>query len=486
MTGNSEKFTKRDSKADTADIPAIHASGADNKDYIDERSRRALSYRERQRLEAERNGRAPSGAIRPPLQAQRAVYKPQPSRNAEPSQPSVAPPTKKRNAAKPPKRRSSTAYRVACGILGTLIGLVIVLSGIAAWYIYSADYKQVENLHPDDSNAPTEIVDTDNGPETRVNVPVYEGEQQYGVRDAIRYWKNQGTAYLQSNKVINILLAGIDRNEDGSDGRSDTMIVASINLKTKTIILSSLYRDCWVYTTYGEDSSAWGKLNETLVYGHGDPKWLVANIEDYYKIHIDHFVGVDFQSFKDIVDAIGGVTLSVKQYEAEYINEQLGYDGCPYGDSVTLQGDAALWYVRIRHSDQDEEISRTRRQRQFITALIDQFKSTAASKLPGLVNSLIGYVQTDLSKTEIIEYGTKALFQRWYNYEIRQQQVPADEYRREYWNDDYFEGKWVWLVDFPGAAKAMQEEIYGYSNIVLNDDRYDIVRMSWNTLPASK
>ena len=384
-------------------------------------------------------------------------------------------PAEAKKGTKKKKGGRSVGYKIACTVLVFLIVLTVLVTGAGIYLFKFADYQKIDLFRRnDDPQTPQETMYVEDGTEVRTIVPIHEGSVTGGLYDAIRDWKEQGYSnyYLKSTKVINILLAGFDRNPDGSDGRSDTMLIASINLATKEIILSSVYRDCWAYETFDNDTrEIWAKMNACLV--HGGPSGLVSNLEDYFKIHIDHFVGVDFQSFKDIIDGIGGIEVPVKDYEARYINQQTCYTANPAvaGDSVHLDGFQALWYVRMRHTDSDGEISRTRRQRQFVTALIDKFKGTSITEMTTLVSTFMSYIQTDMSKTEILTYGTRAIMGQWYNFGIRQQQVPDEGFRADAHGKGFFGGQWVWVVDYPGAAHAMQQGIYGYSNVVLNENR---------------
>lgn len=354
--------------------------------------------------------------------------------------------------------------------------LTVVLTGFGVVYFHLMDYNVVDinRGNADPQTPPPETAYVEDGTEVRTIVPVHEGDVRSGLYEVIKDWKKKGNSgyYLQSTKVINILLAGIDRNDDGSDGRSDSMMLASINLNTKQVVLSSIFRDCWIWATFDDgEREDWCKINESFVYG--GPSGLISNLEDYFKIHIDHFVGVDFQSFRDIIDGIGGIDVAVTEREAKYINEQTGYTANPAveGEHVHLDGFQALWYVRMRHVDAEEEVGRTRRQRQFVTAMIDKFKGTSATEMGNLVNTFMSYIQTDMTKTEILTFGTRAVLGQWYNYEIVQQQVPDDDYRTEGYQRGSFDNKWVWVCDYPGAAWAMQQTIYGYSNVVLNEDR---------------
>ena len=109
-----------------------------------------------------------------------------------------------------------------------------------------------------------------------------------------------------------------------------------------------------------------------------------------------------------------------------------------------------------------------------MTALIDGAKTLSASDLPGLAKTLHKYVTTDCSVTDLVSLGTKALTDKWYKYEVASYSFPLEENRM-----DYSGHAWVWIVDYPADAKAMQLKLYGNTNIELSDDRrtaIDIVR----------
>ncbi|MBQ6164329.1 MAG: LCP family protein [Clostridia bacterium] len=482
MADGSDRPTRRSASADTDDIPNIN--GIRERRNNSERVYRADSYnRANSRTTrgsapiTKQNGRRTVSATSQrtaPDSRTAAAQRTVPAQRA-----AAAPKTGRQRKKNKKKEKYSVGYKVACAIVIILIVLTLALTGLGIAYFKTVNYQVVEIDRNNDSQEPSDAASTEttyieDGAEVRTIVPVHEGDERYNLYDAIKDWKKQGNSnyYLQSTKVINILLAGIDRNEDGSDGRSDSMMLASINLNTKQVVLSSIFRDCWFWATFDEgERTIWCKINESFVYG--GPSGLISNIEDYFKIHIDHFVGVDFQSFRDIIDGIGGIEVAVTDREAKYINEQTGYTANPAveGEHVHLDGFQALWYVRMRHVDAEEEVGRTRRQRQFVTAMIDKFKGTSATEMGNLVNTFMSYIQTDMTKSEILTYGTRAILGQWYNYEIVQQQVPDDDYRIDAYRQGYFDNKWVWVCDFPGAAYEMQKRIYGYSNVILNENR---------------
>ncbi len=279
-------------------------------------------------------------------------------------------------------------------------------------------------------------------------------------------WANNGGELRSSKNVINVLLVGLDSDtalENG--GRSDSLILVSLNKKTKKINMTSFFRDTWTYMDIG-GNGRYGKMNSSYYFGSDEA--LLDTLEKDFKIDIDYYVAVDFSSFTDIINALGGLTIEVQQYEAEYINRTTVHT-IDYGPAVKLDGYEALVYARIRHSDSDSDVSRTRRQRQVISALINSAKGASLSQLSSALDSLFKYVKTDLTKMQILSYAAQALANGWINYEIVQTPLSDNDVFRTGWVGD----ESVVLMDFPLAAQRLQEAIYGEgeSNIVLDENR---------------
>ena len=279
-------------------------------------------------------------------------------------------------------------------------------------------------------------------------------------------WANNGGELRSSKNVINVLLVGLDSDtalENG--GRSDSLILVSLNKKTRKINMTSFFRDTWTYMDIN-GNGRYGKMNSSYYFGSDEA--LLDTLEKDFKIDIDYYVAVDFSSFTDIINALGGLTIEVQQYEAEYINRTTVHT-IDYGPAVKLDGYEALVFARIRHSDSDSDVSRTRRQRQVISALINSAKGASLSQLSSALDSLFKYVKTDLTKMQILSYAAQALGSGWINYEIVQTPISDSDVFRTGWVG----GESVVLMDFPLAAQRVQEAIYGEgeSNIVLDENR---------------
>ena len=314
-------------------------------------------------------------------------------------------------------------------------------------------------------------VSTDN------NQPIYDEEEialmqaisRAGSLNEFLYeWSNNGGELYSSKNVINVLLLGLDSDDAlENGGRSDSMILVSLNKKTKQINLISFFRDAWCYTNAG-GYDTYNKMNASYYYG--GPSGVIDTIEKNYKIDIDYYVAVDFTSFVDIINALGGVTVEVQEYEAEYINSTTLFNIVP-GPAVKLKGLEALCFARIRQSDSDSDVSRTRRQRMVITSLFNSIKGASLTQLNDVLDLLFQYVKTDLTKMQIISYATQALANGWLNYELVSHSFLSE---KDTFRTGWVDGSSVVIMDFPLAAQRVQKAVYGDTNIVLDENRTEI------------
>ena len=288
-----------------------------------------------------------------------------------------------------------------------------------------------------------------------------------GFKQALIDWATVGNdQHMTSKNVINVLLIGADSRNGTNSGNTDVMMLVSLNKKTKQLNLVSFLRDSYLYVE-GENNSYCTKLN--AAFSMGGPNTLIKTIENNYKIDIDNYVMVNFESFAAIVDAMGGITVDVQEYEANHSNSLLGGD-MPYGEDVTLNGTQALYFCRIRNCDADGDVSRTRRQRQVIDAIIDKVKNASIKDLNKYIDILLPYVDTGYSKTQILSLGIKALTGKWYSYERNQLQMPDEECRTS-----GSANAWIWVVDYQLAAHKLQNALYGMTNIKIEEGRTSLI-----------
>ena len=286
-------------------------------------------------------------------------------------------------------------------------------------------------------------------------------------KDALKLWATTGNDQkMKSKNVVNVLLIGADSRKGTNTGNTDVMMLVSLNKKTKQIKLVSLMRDSYLYIE-GKNNSFCTKLN--AAFSMGGPETLMNTIENNYKIEIDNFVMVNFESFKSIIEAMDGITVDVKKYEANYANNRYKLS-MPYGDDVTLNGEEALAFCRIRGCDADGDISRTRRQRSVIDAMISRVKNASVSDLNNYLNALLPYIYTGFSKSEILSLGMKAITNGWAFYDRSELQIPTNDTCQS-----GSMGSWIWVVDYQLAAQILQNELYGTTNITLEDGRTTLI-----------
>lgn len=237
------------------------------------------------------------------------------------------------------------------------------------------------------------------------------------------------TDYKSEKGITNILLVGTDgRSKEENGTRSDSMMILTVDNKNKSIKLTSLARDTYV------DIPGRGKEKLTHAYAYGGINLLIETIEDNFELDIQNYAVVDFFSFMDIIDTLGGVTVSVNKGELaelqKYTYESYTLNKNPNKGSLKiiesegthkLNGYQALGYARIRYNDSAME--RDRRQREIMQAMINSFKDLPVSKYPSLVDSILPYVKTNMRPTKIM--GLCATILGIGNFNISQLEFPV-------------------------------------------------------------
>ena len=294
------------------------------------------------------------------------------------------------------------------------------------------------------------------------------------IKEYAKNWALNGGDKLYSKYVFNVLLIGEDGTDEDSFLRSDTMIIASVNTKTKKITLSSVMRDCYTYMNIdGEDR--YDKIN--AAYAWGGASKLMQVLSDNLKIKLDHYVSINFNSFAKAINKLGGIDVPITEKEAEFMNRTTHLNDFTAGESVHLNGERALRYARIRKLDSD--IERTRRQRNVISAAIKKVKASSVSDINGLIEDFLPYVTTNYKTGEILSLGTQALSGGWQNYEITGDVLPNEDARLAVNSFQAYSGKvFVWIVDYTLAAREIQLALYGNTNIEIGTNHISPVDMA--------
>jgi len=264
---------------------------------------------------------------------------------------------------------------------------------------------------------------------------------------------------LNSLAVKNILLIGTDGRTENDTGRSDTMVLLSINSLTRELTLTSFMRDMYVaIPNYGYD-----KLNAS--YSYGGASLLVDTIEENFSIRIDDCMIIDFTSFINMVDAVGGVDITVSDSEAQAINDILisevneiagddrMSDLLSNGGDFRLNGKQALSYSRIRYVG-DADFERTQRQRYVINSIIDRLKTPNLFRIGNFASTTASEITTNMDTLGL--YGLSLQVPFIIGYDITQQRIPADDT----WYYDYANGQSVIMVDYSANTDFLSETIY--------------------------
>lgn len=189
----------------------------------------------------------------------------------------------------------------------------------------------------------------------------------------------------------NIAILGIDSREDNYDkgNRSDCIIIASINNKTKEVKLASVYRDTYLEIT-GRNLD-----KVTHAYSYGGPTLTLSTLNTNLDLDIKEFVTVNFEVVKEIVDSIGGITLKINSDEVSQIPriEKAG--------TYNLTGEQALAYSRIRHAA-GGDYKRTERMRTVLMAVVEKVKTLSIGELNKLADELLPKVYTNINANELI------------------------------------------------------------------------------------
>lgn len=221
----------------------------------------------------------------------------------------------------------------------------------------------------------------------------------------------------EDSGMVNLLLIGQDRREDNLPARSDSIILCSLRPGEKTITITSFLRDLYVEIPGFEGN----RIN--AAYANGGMELLRQTMEENFGLVIDGCIEVDFSNFSQIIDVLGGVTIELRQDEAEVINASTG-SSLTEGSQL-LTGEEALAYSRIRSLDSDGDFSRTGRQRQLILSLLNSYQNAGLLTILSAAADTIPLISTDLETKELLVLAAR-LFPLLDNPEIISQRIPFD------------------------------------------------------------
>lgn len=255
--------------------------------------------------------------------------------------------------------------------------------------------------------------------------------------------------------VKNIALLGIDSREDNNSGRSDAIVILTIDKTHKKLKLTSIARDTYVSI----DGHSKDKL--THAYAYGKSQLAVKTLNQNFDLEITDYVTINFFGLARVIDYVGGVTVDVDEKEMNELNKNifpemrsLGVD-CPNltaAGTQLLNGGQAVCYARIRHTDSD--IMRGNRQKEVLMAMFAKVKKMNPLKLPKVAEMVASECETSLSTNDIIALGTWALT---FSPEFEQLSIPNDNVPS---SGKTIGGVWYYVYDLNTAKKEIYDFIF--------------------------
>ena len=237
----------------------------------------------------------------------------------------------------------------------------------------------------------------------------------------------------------NIVVMGCDIRKDDA-GRSDTLFVVMLDKSKKNAALLSVPRD----TRVKIKGHGWDKINAAFAYG--GQKLTRETVQDFLGIKLNNYVVVDFQGFKGLVDAVGGVDINVEK-RMYYYDPYDGFEIDLRPGMQHMDGKTAMQYVRYR--DEEGDIGRIRRQQKFLMALYKHIASkNIIAKIPGVSKQIMSMVKTDLSLKEMVELGN-VMRDMVEKDGLKMSMVPGEP--------EYIDGISYWIPDIPKMRQKMAD-----------------------------
>ena len=292
----------------------------------------------------------------------------------------------------------------------------------------------------------------------------YTGDMNIGYLNSGNLGIGEEAAKLPKG-VINIALFGVDsrsrdalNRKEALSGRSDTVIVLSINTDNGNIKLTSLLRDSWVYIDGGKKFNGFNKLN--AAYSYGGPELAIKTINTQFGLNITDYVALNLLQLQEVIDIMGGIDIHITEAERVALNGLANSEGYNVKELhqtgyVHLDGGQAMMYSRIRKIDSENH--RVLRQQKVLNCLFEKAKQLPASQYPSVLKKILQYVETSLSYDEIFSLSpilTKSIT-------LQSTSVPGDEVIAEGGVFDDTRGGWVWKYDLNEAKDYIIDWIYG-------------------------
>lgn len=287
--------------------------------------------------------------------------------------------------------------------------------------------------------------------------------------------------YGQTGKIVNILVVGQDSREGEVHKLADSIILGSLNKETKTLTLTSFLRDSYVNLPdyYRGHTCGWNRINTSYALGYawfgdaGAMEMLNLTLEGNYGIKVDGNVEISFDTFKSVIDLLGGIELEFVGDEytkmlwwQDVFNEHyewLGVDTrIDFKEGVNLvNGDLALEYARERAvNNSDNDMNRARRQQIIIEKVLEKLKKMSVLELNKLLDTVLPQITTNISTDDMKMY-IKELLPYIVDLQIVRNQCPAEG---TYWGE---------MVDLPDGRSGVLKIDFNKNKEIMKAICYD-------------
>ncbi|MDK0629703.1 LCP family protein [Clostridium perfringens] len=249
----------------------------------------------------------------------------------------------------------------------------------------------------------------------------------------------------EENHIKNIALFGIDAPKE-KVGRSDAIMILTLDEEHKVMKLTSIMRDSYV------DIPGHGDDKITHAYAFGGPELAMKTLNENFKVNVEDFMAVNFTSLPEIIDKLGGVKINIIPEEIHHI------PGITSPGEQVLNGEQALAYSRIRYAT-GGDYKRTERQRVVLEAVFENLKSTPTKEYPSLIDDFLPYIETNMSSMDMIKLATDVAPLVKGNLETAR--FPLDGYC----DGKMINGIWYLVYDRQATLNQIQEYIYDNKNL---------------------
>ena len=324
-----------------------------------------------------------------------------------------------------PERKHLKEGRPLRIVLFVILGILVAALIAVGIYFFNI-LNKASNLEASDPNDITQIEQEDENETADPSIPTINPDTLVTPQPTVEPKTNEEYG------IINIMVFGVDnRSRNSFSGRSDVNILLTLDTKNNEVRMTSIMRDTLIYIPAKED---FNRINAAIVYENG-PEGAVVAIEQEFGIDIDHFIVSSFHGVQQIIDALGGITMTVSMSEVWQMNGLIqemnllwGHRRDDYlmyrsGEQV-INGIQTVAYARIRKDD--GVFKRNERQLEVLAAAREKLSGITLGELDTLLNTVTEWVKTDMEPLELISVANELYKLRTAGYKTIR--VPFDDH----------------------------------------------------------